>query len=317
MPKALSFFSFCSIAMPAMLALGSPAAAEPDSCDSLVTVEWLASQLGEPDLVVLDATVITEPDENGGLRSVSGRGEYEAAHIPGAAFADLIEDLADTDSPHRMAVPEPHEFAAAMGRLGVGDHSRVVIYDSAGSMWAARVWWMLRWIGFDNAAILDGGLAAWKEAGESLSSETTDPLQRSLSVELRPGLIVDRQEVLASIDDESIALIDALPPEHYRGEFTLYDRPGHIAGAANVPVFSVLDDTGRFKSPVELKKLFEQPAKARNIHYCGGGIAASGTAFAMMRAGYDDVAVYTNSLQEWSKDPANPMEVAPAPTPDP
>ena len=264
--------------------------------------------------MILDATVLTERNDDGSARSISGRAQYEAGHIPGAAFADLINDLADETSDLRFAVPPPDDFAASMAALGVGDDSKVVLYDRAGSMWAARVWWMLRWIGFDNAAILDGGLAAWEAAGHPLSTAPADYPQRSLSVNLRPELIASRDEVFAAIDDESVELLDAMPEGHYRGEWTLYARPGHIVSAGNVPVFSVLDDTGRFRSRDELRQLFHATGDNRTIHYCGGGIAASGTAFAMTLAGYDDVAVYTNSLQEWATDPGNPMETSAGPT---
>lgn len=278
------------------------------SMDSLVSVEWLAEHIDDPDLVVLDCTVLTVPDDGGNLTSVSGLADYADGHIPGAGFADLMGALSDADSPLRFAVPEPEAFAAAMEALGVGDDRRVVLYDTTGSMWAARVWWMLRWIGFDNAALLDGGLGAWTAAGHELSTDPASEPAGSLSVRLRPELIADRDEVLAAIGDDSVELIDALPEASFSGEMALYRRPGHITGASNVPVFSVLDDAGRFRSKVELADIFAGREEQRNIHYCGGGIAASATAFAMTRAGYDDVAVYTASLQEWAADPSNPME---------
>lgn len=278
------------------------------SMDSLVSVDWLAEHLDDPDLVVLDCSVLTVPDDEGNLTSVSGLADYAEGHIPGAGFADLIGALSDADSPLRFAVPEPEAFAAAMAALGVDDDSRVVLYDASGSMWAARVWWMLRWIGFDNAALLDGGLGAWTAAGYELATEPASEPAGSLSVRLRPELIADRAEVLAAIEDDSVELIDALPEASFSGEMQLYRRPGHIPSASNVPVFSLLDDAGRFRSNGELADIFAGSEEQRNIHYCGGGIAASATAFAMTRAGYDDVAVYTASLQEWAADPSNPME---------
>jgi thiosulfate/3-mercaptopyruvate sulfurtransferase len=289
-----------------------PAAATPARIDSLVTAEWLAAHIDDADLVVLDCSVVIESDGNGNMRSVSGRDAYEAGHIPGAGFADLKHALSDADSPLDYAVPAPEQFAAAMSALGVGDDTRVVLYDSSGGVWSARVWWMLRWIGFDNAALLDGGLDAWTAPGRPLSTDPSTEPERTLSIDLRPELIADRDEVFAAIDDDAVELIDALPEASYTGEMVMYDRPGHITSATNVSVMTLLNESGTFKSDVELQSLFDGRQGKRNIHYCGGGIAASATAFAMTRAGYDDVAVYTASLQEWAADPANPMETGAA-----
>lgn len=281
--------------------------------DTLVSAEWLSQHLDDPDLVVLDCTVLVEQTDEGGFRSVSGRANYGSGHIPTAGFADLTGDLSDGDNPLQFAVPTAEQFAAVMGALGVGDDTRVVLYDASGSMWAARVWWMLRWIGFDRAALLDGGLAAWTAEGRSLSTEPAIRPARKLTATVRPGLIADREEVLASIEDAAVKLIDAMPEAHYRGEMSMYGRPGHIPGASNVPVFSLVDDTGRYRPHDELAAIFDADHNSRAITYCGGGIAASSNAFIMTRLGFTDVAVYTASLQEWAADPANPLEVAPDP----
>jgi len=278
--------------------------------DSLVTADWLAEHLDDPDLVILDCTVLVEPTEDGGMRSVSGLSGYEAAHIPSAGFADLLGALSDADSPLEFAVPDPQEFASAMGALGVGDDTRVVLYDASGSVWAARVWWMLRWIGFDRAALLDGGLDAWVEGRHWVSTDPAGHPPRTLTVRLRPDLIANRDEVFAAIDDAGVELIDSLPEAHYRGEMAMYARAGHIPSAVNVPVFAAFDEHGRFRPQNELETLFGGDRDRRAITYCGGGIAAASNAFIMTRLGFTDVAVYTASLQEWAADPANPMETS-------
>jgi thiosulfate/3-mercaptopyruvate sulfurtransferase len=277
--------------------------------DTLVTTEWLSEHLDDPDLVVLDCTVRVVPDEAGGFRKVSGRAGYETGHIPSAGFADLTADLADGNSPLGFALPTPEQFCAAMGVLGVGDDSRVVLYDANHSVWAARVWWMLRWVGFDRAALLDGGLGAWTAEGRSLSSEPAKRPAKHLTPAPRPELIADRDEVLASIGNSAVCLVDALPEAHYRGEMAMYGRPGHIPGASNVPAFALLDESGRYRPHDELAALNHCDRDARAITYCGGGIAASSNAFIMTRLGFADVAVYMASLEEWAADPANPMEV--------
>jgi thiosulfate/3-mercaptopyruvate sulfurtransferase len=277
--------------------------------DTLVSATWLLEHLEDPDLVVIDATVLIESDESGNFLSVNGRANYDAGHIPTAVFADLMGDLSDADAPLDFAVPSPEQFAAVMGALGVGDDSRVVIYDASGMSWAARVWWMLRWIGFDQAALLDGGLPAWTAQGGALSAEHVAPIARKLTVNVRPELITGQSEVRTSIEDEGINLIDSLPAPHYRGEWAMYDRPGHISGATNVPVTALYDDTGRFRSDEELAALFESDPGTRTITYCGGGIAASSDAFVLTRLGFTDVAIYDASLEEWAADPDNPMDV--------
>ncbi len=278
--------------------------------DSLVSVEWLAEHIDDPDLVVLDCSVMVEPTDDGGFRTVSGRANFEAGHIPTAGFADLHGALSDPDSPLDYAVPDPEVFAAAMAELGVGDDTRVVLYDANMSVWAARVWWMLRWIGFDNAALLDGGQVAWTAAGHELSQAPASEPVRALSVKLLHELIVDNTEVHDAHDDESVDLIDALPEAQYRGDAVMYARPGHIPTASNVSVMSLRAEDGRFRSTEELDALFDGDRDQRTITYCGGGIAASGNAFIMTRLGFEDVAVYTASLQEWAADPSLPMETS-------
>ena len=281
--------------------------------DTLVTTDWLSQHLDDPDLVVLDCSVSMKPNDDGGSQNVSGRAAYDDGHIPGAGFADLIADLADTNSPFEFAVPTPEQFCAAMGALGVGDDSRVVLYDSIYSMWAARVWWMLRWVGFDHAAILDGGLKVWSAEGRPLSTAAVTRPAKQLTPAPRKELIADRDEVFAALDDDAVCLIDTLMEQHYRGEMLFYSRPGHIPGALNISTFNLLDEAGRYRPHDELAALHDRVndgnRNVRTITYCGGGIAASANAFIMTRLGFTDVAVYTASLQEWSADPANPLVV--------
>jgi thiosulfate/3-mercaptopyruvate sulfurtransferase len=283
--------------------------AKPLELDTLVSTTWLSQHLDDPDLVVLDCTVRVELEEDGGYVALSGRADYETGHIPTAGFADLTGELRAGDSPLEYGLPAPEQFAAAMGALGVGDDSRVVLYDAGMSAWAARVWWMLRWIGFDRAAVLDGGLAAWKAEDRPLSTEPADRPARKLTPDVRPELIADRDEVFAAIDNEAVRIIDVMPEAHYRGEMSMYGRPGHNPGAVNRPVTSLLDESSRFRPSDELAAVHDGDRDRRAITYCGGGIAASASAFVMTRLGFDDVAVYIGSLQEWAADPANPLEV--------
>ena len=168
---------------------------------------------------------------------------------------------------------------------------------------------MLRWVGFDRAALLDGGLGAWTAEGRPLSTEPANRPAKGLTPAPRPELIADRDEVLAAIDNDAVSIIDVLPESHYRGEMSMYDRPGHIPGASNNPSTALLDESGRYRPHDELAAMLDGDRNARTITYCGGGIAASSNAFIMTRLGFTDVAVYTASLQEWAADPANPLVV--------
>ena len=278
--------------------------------DTLVTTQWLSEHLDDPDLVVLDCTVLVEPDGSGGLRSVSGRAKYDAGHIPSAGFADLMGDLSDPDNALDFIMPTLEQFSLAMGALGVDDDSRVVLYTANNPDWAARVWWMLRWAGFDRAALLDGGLEAWIADGRPLSTEPANRPATQFTGAPRPETIADRDQVLAAIDNSNASLVDAMPEVHYRGEFAMYDRPGHILGATNMPSSNLLDEVGHYRSYDELDMMHDDDRAGRVITYCGGGVAASSVAFTMHRLGYTDVAVYMGSLQEWAPDPENPMTLA-------
>jgi len=280
-----------------------------EKMDTIVTAEWLSQHLNDPDLVILDCTVRMVPNEGGGMQTVSGRSDYDSGHIPSAGFADLMGNLSDLESPMDFALPTPERFCAVMGSLGVGDDSRVVLYDNFNSVWASRVWWMLRWVGFDRAALLDGGLRAWTAEERELSTKPPEYKAKHLTPKPRPKLIAYRDEVFTSIKDDSISLIDTMNEAHYRGEMALYGRPGHIPSAINISAMALFDESGRFRPDDELAALYEGDRKARVITYCGAGIAASSVAFVMVRLGFTDVAVYMASLQEWAADPASPLVV--------
>lgn len=187
-------------------------------------------------------------------------------------------------------------------------HTDRDIYDASYTGWAARVWWMLRWVGFDRAAILDGGLAAWTSTGNALSLEPVSRPVKKLTPKPRPELIAHHDEVLASIDDDSVVLVDTLPAEFYRGEMSIYPRSGHITGAVNIDSLGLLDKKGHLLPQEQLEAMHDLDHNARVITYCGGGIVASTDAFVLTRLGFNNVAVYIASLEEWTTDPDNPME---------
>lgn len=279
----------------------------------LVETDWLERHLDDSDLRVLDCTVFLHPLPGGDMRAESGRAAYDQGHIPRAVFADLIGDLSDPDSKLRFTLPTPERFADAMSRYGVGRGTRAVLYSTSTPQWAARVWWMLKAFGFDDAAVLNGGWKKWTLEGRPTSTEPGNYPPADFEPKPRPGLFVGKDAVQQSLASGDRVVVNALSLEQHRGTGgNHYGRPGRIPGSVCVPARSLTDpETDAFRPAEELRSLFaaegvsgERPV----ITYCGGGIAASGDALALALIGIDDVAVYDASLQEWAKDESLPME---------
>lgn len=278
--------------------------------EPLVPAAWLAEHLADPDLRVLECTVHLRRRDEGGFFLESGRADWETGHIPGSVFADLIVDLSEPAAPYPCTAPDGKRFAAAMEALGVGEGTRVVVYDRTNSAWATRVWWLLRTFGFDDAAVLDGGWRAWTADGLPVSAEVTDLPPAHFVAQPRP-LFASKDDVVAVLGDGATCIVNALGPEQHRGDDVGYARPGHIPGALNVPAAELVDpETNRYLPLPELAERFAGVlSKPRVITYCGGGIAATSDAFALTLLGHQDVAVYDGSMSEWTADPALPLEL--------
>ncbi|MFE2970948.1 sulfurtransferase [Streptomyces sp. NPDC059340] len=286
----------------------------------LVDDAWLAARLGDPRLVVLDATaLLPSPRHDGDHRSGSGRAEWAERHIPGSRHADLTGELSDQRAPYHFAVPAPQALAAALQRLGVHDGSEVVAYDSGGGIWAARLWWMLRSISVP-VAVLDGGWQAWETGGHPIAhgdergggEPRATPVTGPLTPVPRPGMWTGIETVGAVSRGERYGtLVCALPPGGFDGSaFTRYSRRGHIPGSLSLPGRGLLDGTGRFLPAAELAERVGTVLKDEEspvILYCGGGISAAGTALALTLLGRQDIALYDGSLEEWSQDPSRPL----------
>ena len=279
----------------------------------LIATEELARQLDDPDLRVFDCTTHLIPDPKITYQVVPGRADFEKGHIPGAQFIDLQGDLSEKNHRLRFMLPSGDAFAEAMRRFGVGEGTRVMLYSTANPWWATRVWWMLRIFGFDAAAVLDGGWQKWSREGRPV--ETGPGKSRppgNFVVRAQRPLMVGKEEVLRSIGDNAVCTINALSFEQHAGTGgSTYGRPGHIKGSVNLPAAHLLDPkTNEFRSADELRERFATVgASAKGvITYCGGGIAASADAFALVLLGHLDVKLYDASLSEWATDPTLPME---------
>jgi thiosulfate/3-mercaptopyruvate sulfurtransferase len=282
----------------------------------LVETDWLEAHLRDPGLVVLDCTthLIPVPDPNITYNVKSGREDFEKGHIPGAQFADLEADLSAKHPKLRFMLPDPEDFAAAMGHFGVRDSSRVVTYSTSSPQWATRVWWMLRNYGFDNAAVLNGGFQKWAREGRPVEAGPAKPKPAAkFTVRADRKLMVGKDEVLGVLGDEAACTINALAAVQHAGTGgNTYGRPGRIARSVNVPAASLLDpESGAFLPPAALRAKFDAVGafdKKRVITYCGGGIAASADALALVMLGHPDVRLYDASMSEWAKDDTLPME---------
>lgn len=246
----------------------------------------------------------------------AGRRDFEAGHIPGAQHADLDADLCGTKTGRngRHPLPDREAFAATVGRWGIGAHTPVVVYDRQGGAFAARLWWMLRWMGHADVRVLDGAWAAWLAAGGRV--ETGGAPARHGTPPYPPGAprvaTLPAEALLAHLGDTGLRLIDARTPERFRGESEPIDPvAGHIPGAVNRCFKDNLGPDGRFKPAAQLREEFTalldgRPAQAA-VHQCGSGVTACHNLLAMEAAGLAGSALYPGSWSEWCADPARPV----------
>ena len=287
--------------------------------EAIVTTDWLAQHLTDPDLRIFDCTTHlihqSSPQSDAPYVVQSGKNDYDKAHLPGAAFIDLQQDLSDTASPYRFTCLQANELAKRFGELGIGDDTTVVLYSQTTPQWATRIWWLLRTIGFDRACVLDGGLTRWQTDGRAVSRETTIFPPASLTTQPRNGLLVDKTTVLSAIDDDNTCTINALRAVQHagldNGEFGNYGRPGHIPNSFNVPTNELVDAaTMEFLPSEEIRSRLDAVGAYEADHvitYCGGGIAASTTAMFLVLFGHPHVSLYDASLSEWAIDQNLPM----------
>ena len=285
--------------------------------DALISTDDLAARLGRPELRVYDCTTYLEPAAPGSddpYTVVSGRRTFVAGHVPGADFLDLQGELSATDTRLKFTMAPAEHLARAFGRHGLGDGRRVVLYSIGSMMWATRVWWMLRALGFDGAAVLDGGFDRWQAEGRPIEAgEAKGYPPATFTPRPRPGRFVDKTAVKAAIGDPGTVTVNALGPQFHQGlEPSRYGRPGRVPGSVNVPAATLVDPaTKKFVSPADALARFTEAGIDRDrrvIAYCGGGISATIDLFLLHQLGFDDLTLYDGSMGEWAKDPSLPIE---------
>ena len=271
---------------------------------TLINADTLAEHLDDPNWIIVDCRFSLAD-------TAVGQQNYEAGHIPGAVYAHLDNDLSGPPaSDHgRHPLPTPERQAQLFSRLGIDEMSQVVAYDDAGGMIAARLWWMLRFMGHQNVAVLDGGWQAWQATFLPTTSgiEWNNPAQ--FTGRAQPKWLVTLDEVA----DQAL-LIDSRGPARYRGEVEPIDpQPGHIPGAVNLPYENQLNDSGRFRSASEMKAeltaVLGDKTGTQATFYCGSGVSACLNLLAMAHVVLGNGRLYVGSWSEWSSDPARPIAV--------
>ena len=281
--------------------------------DLLVEPEWLKTRLGQDNIRVLDATTHMIAQPVGSSKIVSGLSDFLEGHIPGASHVDMATDLSDPDGPYPFTMLDSNQFVALMQRLGIKPSDHVVLYGRSAMSTITRAWAVLHVNGHEKVSILNGGWSAWVNADGLVSTENPD-IKPSVYEVRQPRFehIVGLEEVRAVAKQAPQTLVNALTRVQFTGSGgPHYGRVGRIPGSANVPARELFDlKTNRFVSADQMQSLFtaaginwEQPI----IHYCGGGIAASTSAFAQSLLGHDNWAIYDHSLLQWSVQPDTPM----------
>lgn len=271
--------------------------------DKLVSTDWLAARLGADDLTILDASMHL-PDSGRDARA-----EYEAGHIPGARFLDLATFI-DTESDVPKALPTAEQFAARMSELGIAPRSRIVIYDDSAIRSAARAWFVLSHFGQDKVAILDGGLAKWRDEGREIESGVIEHAPREWGMPQSHREVRSKADMLANLGSGAEQVIDARDAARFAGEEGS-GSAGHIPGARNLHFARLLEADGTYKSPDAIRAEFVaagvDPASPI-VTSCNSGVTAAVLLFGLEMIGQEGGALYDGSWMEWGSDPDSPKE---------
>lgn len=280
----------------------------------LVTPEWLHTRLDDPSVRVLDCTTWMTPQPVGPSKISSGKPDWLREHIPGSDHVCMVEDLSDPAGAFPYTLPDDDRIAALLSRLGIGNAQHLVLYGAAQPMVVTRAWWVLTASGHPRVSVLDGGLPRWRRESRPLTDAVTTRAPAAFQPRRSAAMVADAERVARAVAGSGERLVNALSPEQFAGSGGAhYGRPGRIPGSVNVPARDLVDPTSMDWQPVEAIAArmgaagLGDPAEPV-ITYCGGGIAASVAFFALRLLGRDKVALYDNSLLEWSADPTRPME---------
>jgi thiosulfate/3-mercaptopyruvate sulfurtransferase len=279
----------------------------------LVSTEWLAQYINNPDLRIVDVRwYLFDKDK-------TGYSEYLRGHVPGAVFMDLDRDLASPPGlgPGRHPLPKADVFAQAAARAGIAADKHVIAYDDRGAASAARLWWLLRYFGHDRVSLLDGGISKWVEEKRPLQTEIPTVPESHFVPHPRPEMVVDANMVDRLHNDPRALVLDVRVAERYEGKIEPIDpRAGHVPGAKNAPYPGNLQPDQRFLSAEELRRRFEALGagdKDKIVSYCGSGVNACQNIFALHLAGLTNALLYEGSWSDWSSTPSRPLAIGTKP----
>lgn len=276
---------------------------------TIVSKNWLLARLYEPDLVIVDCRfVLGDPS--------AGRRAYEVEHIPGAIYISLEEDLSGSVGTHggRHPLPDPEQLALRLSKAGIGSSSRVIAYDDQGGMFAARLWWLLRYLGHEQVYVMNDGFSAWKHSGYPATTDQHVVVPQTFVPNIQHQMLADVNDIRNALDDPNVILVDSRDPRRYAGlEEPLDARAGHIPGAVNSFWQQVLNEQGAWKSDSELRTHFSSLTDQLNeereiVVYCGSGISACPNFLALQQIGVKNVRLYAGSWSDWISYKDNPVE---------
>ncbi len=284
----------------------------------LVESSWLAEHLHDPHLRIVDMRGYVRMEERNGVQYaeyVGAREDYERGHIPGAAYIDWSSDIVDPDNEVEAQIASPERFAEELGRRGIGDQHLVVAYDAhPSSQFATRLWWALNYYGHNQVVVLNGGFPKWQREQRPVETTISSYPAATFTPRVQPQLRATAEEVLTSLNQQGVKLIDARDIGQYTGKVVRGEgRPGHIPGALNVPREELMDPaTGTFRSNEELAQVFSTAGVVPDEHivaYCNGGVAATSVLFSLAMLGYPRLTNYDGSWNEWGTRQDLPTEV--------
>src|SRR5450432_1132848 len=289
-----------------------------DSHNFLVETSWLVEHLSDPHLRIVDMRGYVRMVERNGVQDaeyVGAHEDYEQGHIPGATYLDWSSDIVDPDNEVEAQIASPERFAEALMQRGIGDQHLIVAYDAhPASQFATRLWWALNYYGHDQVVVLNGGFPKWQREQRPLETTISSYAPAIFTPHVQPQLRATAEEVVASLNQQGVKLIDARDIGQYTGKVVRGEgRPGHIPGALNVPREELIDPTtGTFRSNEELAQVFSTVGVVPDEHiiaYCNGGVAATSVLFSLAMLGYPSLTNYDGSWNEWGKRQDLPTEV--------
>ncbi|HXX77697.1 MAG TPA: sulfurtransferase [Ktedonobacteraceae bacterium] len=289
-----------------------------DRSNFLVETSWLAEHLQDSDLRIVDMRGYVRTVEKDGIQEAhyeGARDEYNQSHIPGAVYLDWTRDIVDLDDAVKAQIASAEQFSKIMSSVGIGDQHLVVAYDAhPASQFATRLWWALKYYGHDKVVVLNGGLPKWKHEQLPLVNDVPTYPQASFTPVLRSELRATAIDVLKSLDQPEVALIDARDHKQYTGQTVRRPgRPGHIPGALNIPREELMDESlGTFRSNQDLQEVFSKAHVMPEQHiiaYCNGGVAATSVLFVLAMLGYPSLTNYDGSWNEWGEQQELPVEM--------